>query len=382
MIPYYIYSICISCNIYFPEKKHYQMNRNIFFLVSILFLASCSPSKQKAGDYSSLRSEVVKTAPVEQGCFGDELTLNGDVSCDESLVRKIFIPCSGRLTGLTVEVGDAVRRGQILAIIHSEEAADYNKGLADADAQLRIAEREYEMKQDMHRSGMASDKEVSEAHGALVMARAERRRLGAVAGINGFGQKATAVLRSLISGYVIAKNVYNDSYVSPDGENGGEALEIANLSRVWVIADVYESDIARIHQGDPVTVTTMAYDGEVFHGQIDKVYNVLDSESKTMKVRVTLDNARGLLRPGMFATVHVSTDRGGKTLSRVPASAIVFDGGKDYVIVDSGNRHYRRQVVKASHVGSDYAYVASGLRPGELVVSKNALLVFNTLGNE
>jgi cobalt-zinc-cadmium efflux system membrane fusion protein len=115
------------------------------------------------------------------------------------------------------------------------------------------------------------------------------------------------VLRSPISGYVTAKNIYNDSYVGPeDSGDGGEALEIANLSRVWVIADVYESDIAKIHQGAAVTVTTMVYDGEVFHGHIDKVYQVLDSESKTMKVRITLDNARGLLRPGMFATVHVS----------------------------------------------------------------------------
>lgn len=190
------------------------------------------------------------------------------------------------------------------------------------------------------------------------------------------------MLRSPISGYVTVKKVYDDSYVSPDGEGGGEALEIDNLSRVWVIADVYESDIAKIHQGAPVTVTTMAYDGEVFSGRIDKVYNVLDSESKTMKVRITLDNARGLLRPGMFATVHVSTHGGGRSLCRVPAKAIVFDGGADYVVVADGRRHYRRQPVTTEHVGSDYAYVLSGLRAGEQVVNKNALLVFNTLGNE
>jgi cobalt-zinc-cadmium efflux system membrane fusion protein len=358
------------------------MKYDILFFAGLLCLASCSPSKQKAGDYRNLRSEVVETTPVVLGSYGDELTLNGDVSCDESLVRKIFIPCSGRVSGLTVEVGDAVRRGQALATIHSEEAADYNKGLTDADAQIRMAERDYEMKQDMRRSGMASDKDVSEAHAALVMARAERSRLGAVAGINGFGRQATAVLRSPISGFVTAKNIYDDSYVSPDGEGGGEALEIANLSRVWIIADVYESDIAKIRQGAPVTVTTMAYDGEVFHGNIDKVYNVLDSESKTMKVRITLDNSRGLLRPGMFATVHVSTGGGGKALCRVPAKAIVFDGGKDYVVVADGHSHYHRQAVRTDHVGSDYAYVVSGLSAGERVVSKNALLVFNTLSNE
>lgn len=361
-----------------------MMKQNILMLAGLVCLAACSPSKKKTTEdtYRSLRSEVVETTPAETGSYGDELTLNGDVSCDESLVRKVFIPCSGRVRGLTVEVGDQVRRGQCLAVIHSEEAADYNKGLADADAQIRLAERDYEMKQDMHRSGMASDKEVGEARAALVVARAERSRLSAVAGINGFGGRATAVLRSPISGYVTVKNVYDDSYVSPDGEGGGEALEIANLSRVWVIADVYESDIAKIRQGAPVTVTTMAYDGEVFSGRIDKVYNVLDSESKTMKVRVTLDNTRGLLRPGMFATVHVSTHGGGRSLCRVPAKAIVFDGGADYVVVADGHRHYRRRPVKTEHVGSGYAYILSGLRAGEQVVSKNALLVFNTLGNE
>ena len=360
-----------------------MMKQNVLLFAGLLSLAACSPSKKPVADaYQSLRKEVVETTAVEIGSYGDELTLNGDVSCDERLVRKIFIPCSGRVSGLSVEVGDQVRRGQCLAVIHSEEAAEYNKGLADADAQIRQAERDYEMKQDMRRSGMASDKDVGEARAALVVARAERSRLGAVAGINGFGGRATAVLRSPISGYVTVKNVYDDSYVSPDGEGGGEALEIANLTRVWVIADVYESDIAKVHQGAPVTVTTMAYDGEIFHGCIDKVYNVLDSESKTMKVRITLDNARGLLRPGMFATVHVSTGGGGKALCRVPAKAIVFDGGADYVVVADSHRHYRRQPVMTEHVGSDYAYILSGLHAGEQVVSKNALLVFNTLGNE
>lgn len=261
------------------------MRQNIILLAGLLCLASCNTKDDKAQQdtYKSLSNEVVETTPVEMRAYGDELTLNGDVSCDEALVRKVFIPCSGRVSGLTVEVGDQVSAGQRLAVIHSEEAADYNKGIADADAQTKMAERDYQMKQDMHRSGMVSDKEVAEAREQLLMTIAERNRLSAVGGINGFGGKATAVLRSPISGYVTTKNIYNDSYVSQDGGDGGEALEIANLNRVWVIADVYESDIAKIRQGAPVTVTTMAYDGQVFSGHIDKVYRVLDNESKTMK---------------------------------------------------------------------------------------------------
>lgn len=358
--------------------------RNILFLTGLLCLVSCSSKEEKAEQdtYQSLRNDVVVSTPVLIRSYGDALTLNGDVSCDERLVRKVFVPCSGRVSGLTVEVGDQVSAGQRLATIHSEAAADYNKGLADADAQIKMAQRDYQMKQDMHRSGMVSDKEVAEAREQLLMAHSERSRLSAVASINGFDGKATAVLRSPISGYVMAKNIYNDSYVGQDSGDGGEVLEIANLSRVWVIADVYESDIAKIHQGAPVTVTTMAYDDAVFRGHIDKVYRMLDNESKTMKVRITLDNGRDLLRPGMFATVHVSTGMGSKAFCCVPSKAIVFDGGVDYVVKDMGKRRYRRQRVKVEHMDSVSAYIYSGLRPGERVVSKNALLVFNTLGNE
>lgn len=99
-------------------------------------------------------------------------------------------------------------------------------------------------------------------------------------------------------------------------------------------------------------------------------------------MRITLDNRQGLLKPGMFATVHVATGSGSKPLCCVPAKAIVFDGGLDYVVVEESKGHYRRQAVKAEHVGQDYAYIVSGLRPGERVVSNNALLVYNTLGNE
>lgn len=117
-----------------------MMKQNVLLFAGLLSLAACSPSKKPVADaYQSLRNEVVETTAAEIGSYGDELTLNGDVSCDERLVRKIFIPCSGRVSGLSVEVGDQVRRGQCLAVIHSEEAADYNKGLADADAQIRMA---------------------------------------------------------------------------------------------------------------------------------------------------------------------------------------------------------------------------------------------------
>lgn len=105
--------------------------RNILFLTGLLCLVSCSSKEEKAEQdtYQSLRNDVVVSTPVLIRSYGDALTLNGDVSCDERLVRKVFVPCSGRVSGLTVEVGDQVSAGQRLATIHSEAAATTTKDL-------------------------------------------------------------------------------------------------------------------------------------------------------------------------------------------------------------------------------------------------------------
>lgn len=170
---------------------------------------------------------------------------------------------------------------------------------------------------------MASDKDVEEARERVMTAHAERLRLNDVASINGFGDGANASLMAPISGYVICKRIYNNSYVSDDN-NDEAAIEIADLRKVWVIADVYESDIAKIRAGAPVSVTTMAYPNETSYGKIDKVYSVLDRESKTMKVRVGLDNPDGKLKPGIFASVHVNLSQEGVRMTAVSAKAVIF----------------------------------------------------------
>ena len=361
------------------------MKAYTMLFAGLLALASCGSKNQQADGEKPLaadeKEEVLDTKIVELCEIDDELVLNGNVACDETLLRKVFIPCTGRVTDLRVEVGDKVSRGQLLAVIQSEGAADHRKSINDADAEIRMAERQYAMQQDMHKSGMASDKEVEEAHERVLMAKAERQRLNDVARINGFGDKANASLIAPISGYVINKRIYNDSYVSDDN-NDEAAIEIADLQRVWVIADVYESDIAKIHAGASVSVTTMAYPDETSYGKIDKVYSVLDRESKTMKVRVCLDNPEGKLKPGIFANVHVSLSSKGEKLPAVLSQAVVFSHGKDYVMVQTDEGRYERREVRVAHTAAERSFISSGLKAGETVVTKNALLYFNASYDE
>jgi cobalt-zinc-cadmium efflux system membrane fusion protein len=346
----------------------------------MLTLASCNGGNKQTDNVETSQCDV-DTEMVELYEMDDELVLNGNVVCDETCLCKVFVPCTGRVTDLKVEVGDKVSSGQLLAVIKSEGAADYRKSISDADAEIRMAERWFAMQQDLRGSGMASDKDVEEARERVMTAHAERLRLNDVASINGFGDGANASLMAPISGYVICKRIYNNSYVSDDN-NDEAAIEIADLRKVWVIADVYESDIAKIRAGAPVSVTTMAYPNETSYGKIDKVYSVLDRESKTMKVRVCLDNPDGKLKPGIFANVRMSLSQQGLRMPAVPAKAVIFLSGKEYVMVQTGEGRYERREVSVAHTSSDRSFISSGLTAGEKVVTQNALLYFNASFNE
>lgn len=356
-----------------------QSMRIMLMATSAIMLAACSGKDKQADNEKQLDAQesklVVETTTVQKEPMTDELELNGEVSCDEKLLRKVFIPCTGRVSGVHNVVGDYVQAGTLLGVVHSEQAADYHKGFADADAELRMANREYQMQKDMRSSGMAADRDVEAARSRVVQAQAELSRLSTVARIEGIGGRANALLRAPISGYITATNIFNDSYVSED-TNNEPAFEIADLSRVWVVADVYESDISKIHLGDAVIVTTVAYQGKKFVGRVDKINNVLDPDSRTMKVRVSLNNPNGLLKPGMFATAHVMTQRQGERLCCVPTGAVIFENGHSYVVVAEGNRYIRR-AVDVAHNSASCTWVSSGLHPNEKIVSKNALLIFN-----
>ncbi len=186
------------------------MKTYTMIFAGMLTLASCNGGNKQTDNVETSQCDV-DTEMVELYEMDDELVLNGNVVCDETCLCKVFVPCTGRVTDLKVEVGDKVSRGQLLAVIKSEGAADYRKSISDADAEIRMAERWFAMQQDLRGSGMASDKDVEEARERVMTAHAERLRLNDVASINGFGDGANASLMAPISGYVICKRIYNNS---------------------------------------------------------------------------------------------------------------------------------------------------------------------------
>ena len=161
---------------------------------------------------------------------------------------------------------------------------------------------------------------------------AEIRRINTIYHIYHLSPNAVYQIKAPVSGYVVQKSINPQMQIS---QNDSPVFTISGLTNVWVIANVYENDISKIHQGMPVRITTLAYPDKEFLGKIAKVYNMLDEDNKTMQVRITLPNRQHLLKPGMMANVYVECNNSGKSMPCIDQHGLIFDNGKNYVLVVS-----------------------------------------------
>ena len=162
-------------------------------------------------------------------------------------------------------------------------------------------------------------------------------------------------------------------------DQNDEMFVISGLENVWVMADVYESDISKVHENAPVRITTLAYPDKEFTGKIDKVYNMLNDESKTMNVRVKLTNENYLLKPGMFTNVYVISRSSDNQLPRIDSHALVFEDGKNFVVtVDAAGKLAVKEVEVYRQLSKE-CYLSSGVQEGDRILNKNVLLVYNAL---
>ncbi len=322
---------------------------------------------------ASIRIDTTVVKPVES-----ELRLSGKVTPDMGKVLKLYPLVSGYVRNINVQLGDYVKKGQVLAVIQSGEIADYDKQLIQARTDLANAEKSLKVAQDLYKSQLATEKDVVNAGGALNNAQAELARINEMLQIYRKGQGATSIVTAPISGYIIEKNINNGMEMRSD--NSAHMFTISELDDVWIMANVFETDISRVKEGYPAEVTTISYPDKVFHGQIDKVYNVLDPDTKTMQVRIRLGNEGMLLKPEMFATVLLRY-REGNEMMAVPSAAVIFDKGKNFVMVFKDRYNIETKEVKVAKSLNEVSYIQRGLQPGDKVISRNQLLIYDALND-
>lgn len=320
---------------------------------------------------------VVSVDTVHIHEVADELTLNGRVTFNQEQVARVFPIFGGTVTEVSAEIGDHVRKGDILAVIRSGEVADYEKQKKEAEQQLIIAWRNLQSVQDMFASGMASERDVLQARQELSNAEAEEKRITEIFSIYHLAGKSLYIVKAPVSGFIIEKNINKEIQIRSDQND--EMFVISGLENVWVMADVYESNISKVHENAPVRITTLAYPGKEFTGKIDKVYNMLNDESKTMNVRVKLTNENYLLKPGMFTNVSVISRSSDKQLPRIDSHALVFENGKNFVVTVDADGKLAVKEVEVYRQLSKECYLSSGVQEGDRILNKNVLLVYNAL---
>lgn len=338
------------------------------------------PTPQEATAFmlsdTMLRKIRIDTAKIQP--LRSELTLVGRIIADENRVIEVFPLVGGNVEAVKVELGDFVRKGQTLATIRSGEVADFERQNTQAQADLLLAEKNFRVAQDLFESKLNSQREVIAAQKEVERAQAEVNRIKEVYRIYGVGKSSTYVVKAPIDGYIIQKNVNQGTQLRSD--NANSLFTVGQISDVWVLANVNESDISRVKPGMSAEMQTLAYPDELFRGKVDKLYTVLDPGTKAMTVRIRLPNPGLKLRPEMHATVTIRYEDGGQ-MATIPAGSVIFDKSKHYVMVFNSRTDIETREVTLLKSLGDVAYIRTGIKPGERVIAKNQLLVYDALND-
>lgn len=310
-----------------------------------------------------MQSIGVQTGTVECKVINDEIRSYGNVEPNERRFAYVQTRFAGWIRQVYVDaVGDSVRKGQPLFTIDSPD--------------LIATEREYLLAKKT--AGSLQQSAVSGvADGATSLITAAKTRLqqfdmpeSEIAKLDETGEAITDLtFYSPASGYITERNALPNAYVQPDTK----LYAIADLSDVWVLAQIFQNDAGRLKPGDPAEVTLDAFPGQVFKGKVDYILPQLDAATRTLPVRLVFTNPDLKLRPGMYVNVSVKLPMGRRVV--VPDSAVFHSGEKNLVFTYSGEGNIApRDVELGAHVGDEFV-VSKGVKAGEQIVTSANFLI-------
>jgi cobalt-zinc-cadmium efflux system membrane fusion protein len=369
-----------------PKLFAARMPRSAIFLLSLALAAlfvACSdntkaaPTRQEITVDPNLMTvdhpELFPTVKVESRDLPTELNANGTVQPDVNKTIRVTSLGSGRVADLKVRLGDYVKKDQVLLVISSPDLAaamgDYHKASADE----ALARKALERAQLLYSRGALAQKDLEVAENADAKAISDQKtaetRLRILGGDP--AHPSTMIeLRAPVAGTIVEQNVAGFEGIK-SLDNTPNLFTIADLSKVWVICDVYENDIGDVHIGDPAEVRLNALPDRVFKGSVSDVSRLLDPNTRAAKVRIVLANRDGAFRPGMFA-VGTFRSRRQKPHLVVPATAIMRLQDKDWIFRKESASSFRRLEVQTAGLSDGLQQIRQGAKVGDELVA-NAL---------
>jgi membrane fusion protein, heavy metal efflux system len=340
-------------------------------------------------DLNDKQLASVKVERVGEQLFPLEKLAVGSVDFNEEMTVQVFTPYQGKIIALFAKVGDEVEKGQTLFTIDSPDLLAADSTLIAAAGVLDLTSRNLVRLKTLYETHAVSQRDLEQAisdqqtaEGALRAARDAVRIFGKTDAevstiVDERMADPTLVVRSPISGRVTARNAAPGLFVQPG--NTPAPYSIADISKMWLLANVAESDVSAYHLGQEVRISVPAYPEKAFEGRILTIGSTIDPNTRRMLVRSEIDDPDHELRSGMFATFVIRTGEPGRSLA-VPLDGVVREGdGTMTVWRTSDRRRFTRWTVKTGIQKDGFRQILEGLQPGELVATDGAVFLSNML---
>ena len=331
----------------------------------------------------------VKVEPVGEREFPIEKQAVGSVDFNEDMTLQVFTPYPGRIIGLFAKVGDDVKKGQTLFTIDSPDLLTAESTLIAAAGVLEFTTRNLARLKALYATRAVSQKDMEQAtsdqqaaEGALRAGRDSVRLFGKTdAEIDRIIAERmadpTLVVPSPISGRITARNAAPGLYVQPG--NAPAPYSVADISTMWMLANVPETDSPALRVGQEVKVSVSAFADRVFEGKIVTVTSMVDPNTRRVLIRSEIENPQHELRSGMFANFVIRTGDPVRSVA-VPLDGVVREGdGTQTAWVTADRRRFTRRSVKIGLPYEGYRQILEGLQPGELVATEGAIFLSNML---
>lgn len=329
----------------------------------------------------ALEAAGIVVVPVGTQPRRSNVTLVGLVDFSPSRVARVGPNISGRVGSVLVAPGQVVARGAVVATLVGVEVGRARADWASAKARLDLASLEVEREEKMNDAGASSDRNLQTARNEKRQAEAELR--AAEGRLSTFGVRgaegpvsSTVPLVTPLAGTVLEVHARVGQPVGATDT----LVVIGETTEVWLSVDVYERDLAKVHEGDEVRVSAIAYPDATFVGKVDHVDTTVDPERRVLRARIVLPNADGRLKPGMSAVARVlgapeTADGGALSVVTVPRGAVQTIDGAPFVFVEKGKGKFELRAIERGQDLEGAVEVLHGLVAGEPVVSAGSFIL-------
>lgn len=343
---------------------------------------------------------MLTVQPVEQHRFRTEVLTEGKIAVDEDRVSRVYSPYAGRVTKILAAAGDKVQQGRTLFVIEAADSVQAQNDFIAAVAALNKARAQVNLTQiveqrlaslyknkamplkdwqEAQANLTAAQNDIRSAEIALQAVRNRLRLLGKTEEEIDTFEKTGAItpdapVRAPLSGTILQRKIGPGQFIDAGAGASEPVYAIGDVSKVWLVAYVRESDATKVAAGQPLEFTVLAYPDRVFTAKIDYVASSIDPTSRRLMVRANIDNSDGLLKAEMFARVTLVVDENGP-MTAVPREAVVYEGSLARVWVARDDQAIELRQVKLGLVGGGLVQVLDGLAPGEKIVTRGSLFI-------